>query len=161
MNPLELAKSLELEGAAYYEKLAADSPVKALSGVFATLAKEERIHFNIFDAWQKKNKAPSAPAQGDASAEAKKIFAGLSSQFAVPQPVYNYSQAWGNALEMERKSISVYQDMLSKAASADDKSILQFLIGEEQKHEHLMEHLLEFAKEPGEFLENAEFNHLA
>jgi rubrerythrin len=161
MDALEIAKDIELEGKAYYEKLAADSPLKFLSGVFSLLAKEEQVHYNLFDTWQK-NKAVPAPAQpGSASAEAKRIFSGISKQFTFPQPVYDYVQAWGKALEMERNSISVYEGMLAKAVSPDEKGILNLLIVEEQKHEHLVEHLLEFANEPTVFLENAEFNHLA
>ncbi len=160
MDPLELAKGIELEGKAYYEKLGAESPFKALAGIFAVLASEEQKHFDLFNEWQQKKKAPGAPQPGTASAEAKRIFAGLAEQFVLPQAVYDYAQAYGKALELETKSISLYSDMLSKASSKDDKKALQFLIVEEQKHEHLVEHLLEFVNEPKEFLENAEFNHL-
>jgi|WetSurMetagenome_2_1015567.scaffolds.fasta_scaffold00110_33 rubrerythrin len=160
MDPLEIAKGIESEGKAYYEKLAAESPVKALAGVFALLASEEQKHFNLFAEWQKTKTAPAVPQPGTASAEAKRIFAGLSEQFVFPQAVYDYAQAYAKALEMETKSIALYADMLSKATLQDDKKALQFLIAEEQKHEHLVEHLLEFANEPKEFLENAEFNHL-
>jgi rubrerythrin len=160
MDPLELAKNIEMEGKLYYQKLAADSPLTALSGIFLVLAKEEQQHYDIFSAWQTKRKSPAPPLAGEASAEAKRIFAGLSAQFAFPQAAYDYSQAYAKALEMETKSISLYEGMLGKASSPDDKKVLQFLIAEEQKHEHLVEHLLEFVNEPKRFLENAEFNHL-
>jgi rubrerythrin len=160
MDPLELAVNIEQEGKVYYEKLAAQSPIKALSGVFSVLAAEEQQHLDLFDAWRKKRKAPAPPQPGAASAKAKQIFTELSVQFVAPQAVYDYAQAYGKALELETKSISLYAEMLSKATLPDDKKALQFLITEEQKHEHLVEHLLEFANEPKEFLENAEFNHL-
>ncbi|HMD67645.1 MAG TPA: ferritin family protein [Chitinivibrionales bacterium] len=160
MDPLDLALNIETEGKAYYETLAAESPVKALSGVFSVLAAEEQQHFDLFDEWRKKRKAPAPPQPGTASAKAKQIFADLSVQFIVPQAVYDYAQAYAKALELETKSISMYADMLSKANAPGDKKALQFLITEEQKHEHLVEHLLEFVNEPKEFLENAEFNHL-
>ena len=160
MDPIETAKGIELEGKAYYEKLAAESPVKALAGVFAVLAAEEQKHFEIFDEWQKTRKSPRPPKPGAASAEAKRIFAGLSAQFTFPQAAYDYTQAYGKALILETKSISLYAGMLAKASSTDEKAALQFLIAEEQKHEHLVEHLLEFVNEPKQFLEDAEFNHL-
>ncbi len=159
MNTIDLAKNIELEGKAFYEKLAADSPIPALSGIFSLLAKEEQLHYNVFDAWGKENRAPAPPA-GTAGAGAKRIFSRLSLPFTLPQVVYDYGRAYGTALDMERKSIALYENMLAASASADDKKVFSFLISEEQKHEHLVEHLLEFVNEPKEFLENAEFNHL-
>jgi rubrerythrin len=159
MDPFELAKNIELEGKAYYETLAKESPMSALSGIFGFLAKEEQQHYELFDAVQKK-KSPGELTAGTVSGEAKRVFAALSSQFSLPETVYDYSKAYSKALELERKSISTYEDMLGKASSAAHKKILSFLIQEEQKHEHLVEHLLEFVSEPKTFLENAEFNHL-
>jgi rubrerythrin len=159
MNTIDLAKNIELEGKAFYEKLAADSPIPALSGIFSLLAKEEQQHYNVFDAWEKENRG-SAPAAGTAGAEAKRIFSRLSVPFTLPQVAYDYGRAYGTALDMERKSIALYENMLAESVSADDKKVFSFLISEEQKHEHLVEHLLEFVNEPKEFLENAEFNHL-
>jgi rubrerythrin len=159
MDPLELAKKIELEGKLYYEKLAKEGPISALSGIFKLLAKEEQQHFDLFSSWQKTKKpAPSSP--GVVSAEAKRMFAKLSSQFSLPETKYDYAKAYSKALEMEQKSISFYEDLLGKSTSAEEKKTLKFLIGEEQKHEHLVEHLLEFVNEPRDFLENAEFNHL-
>jgi rubrerythrin len=159
MDTLELAKNIEKEGKAYYEKLANDSSVPALAGIFKLLASEEQRHFDLFDSLQKK-KSPGALQAGSVSGEAKKAFEALSTQFTLPETVYDYAKAYSKALEMERKSIAMYEDMLGKSGSDDEKKTLVFLIEEEQKHEHLVEHLLEFVSEPKGFLENAEFNHL-
>jgi len=158
MEALELAKSIEKEGKEYYLKLAKESPELSLAGVFNFLAKEEQRHYDIFDALQRK--APVRTEPGTASAEAKKMFAGLSSHFALPEMFYDYTAAYMRALEMERKSVALYDGMLAKATTPDDKRILSFLILEEQKHEHLMEHMIEFVNKPNVFLETAEFNHL-
>ncbi len=161
MDTIGLAKNIELEGKACYEKLAADSPAQALSGIFSLLAKEEQHHYDLFDGWQKDKRGPGAPDAGTVSAEAKRIFAGLSTHFTLPEVAYGYAKAYGKALELERKSIAFYEGMLAKSGSTDEKKTLSFLIEEEQKHEHLVEHLLEFVNGPREFLKNAEFNHLA
>jgi rubrerythrin len=158
-NTIELAKNIEMEGKRYYEKLAQDSPVAALSGIFKLLAGEEQQHYELFDSWQKTS-YPHPSSSGTVSAEAKRTFAALSAQFTLPETAYDYSKAYAKALEMERKSISFYEDMLGKSTSPGEKTALTYLIEEEQKHEHLMEHLLEFVSEPKTFLENAEFNHL-
>jgi rubrerythrin len=159
MDPIELAKNIEQEGKRYYEKLAKESPVSALSGIFKVLAQEEQQHYELFNSWQKTT-YPHPSSSGTVSAEAKRVFAALSAQFTLPETAYDYSKAYSKALEMERKSISLYEDMLGKESSAEHKKTLSFLIQEEQKHEHLVEHLLEFVNEPKTFLENAEFNHL-
>jgi rubrerythrin len=158
MESLDLAKNIEKEGKEYYEKLAKESPERSLSGVFAFLAKEEQHHYDIFDALQKKQPVRTEP--GTVSAEAKKMFAGLSSHFALPEMFYDYAAAYMRALEMERKSVALYDGMLAKASSKEERKILSFLILEEQKHEHLMEHMIEFVNKPNVFLETAEFNHL-
>jgi rubrerythrin len=158
MNAWELAKSIEKEGKEYYLKLAKESPEPSLAGVFNFLAKEEQRHYDIFDAMQRKAAVKTEP--GTASAEAKKMFAGLSSHFALPEMFYDYTAAYMRALEMEKKSVELYDGMLAKASSMDEKRVVSFLLLEEQKHEHLMEHLIEFVNQPNVFLETAEFNHL-
>jgi rubrerythrin len=158
MDALELAKSIEKEGMEYYLKLARESPEASLAGVFNFLAKEEQRHYDIFDAMQRR--APVQTEPGTASAEAKKMFAGLSSHFTLPEMFYDYTAAYMRALEMEKKSISLYDGMLAKASSQDERRVISFLLLEEQKHEHLMEHLIEFVNKPNVFLETAEFNHL-
>jgi rubrerythrin len=159
MDPIELAKNIEQEGKRYYEKLAGESPVSALSGIFKLLAQEEQQHYELFNSWQEIS-YPHPSSSGTVSAEAKRAFAALSAQFTLPETAYDYSKAYAKALELERKSISLFEDMLGKASSAAYKNILSFLIQEEQKHEHLVEHILDFVNEPKTFLENAEFNHL-
>lgn len=159
MDPIELAKNIEQEGKRYYEKLARETPVSALSGIFKLLAEEEQQHYELFNSWQK-TAYPHPSSSGTVSAQAKRVFAALSAQFSLPETAYDYSKAYSKALELERKSISLYEDMLGKSTSPGEKSALTYLIQEEQKHEHLVEHLLEFVNEPKGFLENAEFNHL-
>ncbi len=161
MNTIEVAKSVELEGKAYYEKCAAESPARELSGIFSLLAAEEQRHYELFDAWQKEKRVPAVLDPGTVSAEAKRIFAGISTRIGFSPTGYDYARAYGFALEMERKSIALYESMLSASDSPDEKKALSFLITEEQKHEHLVEHLLEFVNVPKTFLENAEFNHFA
>ena len=158
-DTIELAKNIEQEGKRYYEKLSREGPVSALTGIFKLLAEEEQKHYELFNSWQDAS-FPHPSSSGTVLAEAKRAFAALSSQFSLPETAYDYSKAYAKALELERKSISLYEDMLGKSLSSAQKNILSYLIQEEQKHEHLMEHLLEFVNEPKTFLENAEFNHL-
>jgi rubrerythrin len=158
MDALELAKNIEKEGLEYYLKLAKESLEPALAGVFGFLAKEEQRHYDIFSALQRK--APVKTEPGTALAEAKKIFIGLSSHFSLPEMFYDYTAAYMRALELEIKSVELYEGMLTKASSMDERRILSFLLLEEQKHKHLMEHMIEFVNKPNVYLETAEFNHL-
>jgi len=159
MDIFELAKNIEKEGKEYYLKLAKESPEPSLAGVFRFLAKEEQLHYDIFTSLQ--NKEPVSTAAGESSLEARKMFESLSSHFKLPEMFYDYTAAYMRALEMERKSIKMYEDMFAKATTERDKKTLSFLVTEEERHEHLLEHLIEFVNEPNVFLENAEFNHLA
>ena len=159
MDLLELAKNIEQEGKEYYERLAKESVLPAIAGIFKLLAKEEQDHWDLFDAWQKNNTlSPAVP--GTVNGEAKKVFEELAAHFNEQETVYDYTKAYSKALKLEQKSISFYENMLAKSTSADEKKVISSLIVEEQKHEHLMEHLLEFISRPKQWLENAEFNHL-
>jgi rubrerythrin len=118
MDTLEFAKSLEKEGKEFYEKCAKDSPFKELAGIFLVLAKEEQRHFDLFTALQKKQVLPPT-TDISSSKEAKKVFAGLSKNFSFPDDVYSYTETYEKALDIERNSILLYEDMLAKATSVE------------------------------------------
>ena len=159
MEVLALAQKMELEGKAYYERLAAETAVAELKGVFTFLAGEEQKHFDLFQSMEKKQGLPSTEGAGDMSTRVKEIFGVLSASFALPEVVYDYQAAYGKALEMERQSVKYYSE-LAASADASDKKILDFIIAQEEGHARLMESLMEFVANPKTWLENAEWRNI-
>jgi rubrerythrin len=159
MEVLALAQKMELEGKAYYERLAAETTVAELKGVFTFLAGEEQKHFDLFQSMEKKQAVASTENTGSMSQKVKEIFSVLTASFALPEVVYDYQAAYGKALEMERQSVKYYSDMAASVDSSE-KKILNFIIAQEEGHAKLMESLMEFVANPKTWLENAEWRNI-
>lgn len=61
------------------------------------------------------------------------------------------------AVDIEEKSIKLYQDMLKEADNDKDKELLKFLINEENQHLILFEEFVKMVSRPEEWVESAEF----
>lgn len=159
MNILEVAQKMEQEGIAYYEKLASETPVSELKGVFNFLAKEEHRHLELFQALAVNSPVNQTDAGTATMGQVKKIFEQLTSSFTLPEIVYDYEAAYRKALSMEEESVKYYSEQLS---SIDDKQkeIVTFIINQEKGHVKLLESLIDFVSNPKVWLENSEWNHL-
>ncbi|MFP4417857.1 MAG: ferritin family protein [Chitinivibrionales bacterium] len=155
----EFAKQIEVEGKKYYEKLAQDSAIGELSGVFSFLASEEQHHWEIFDSMQNGLKTPELK-QSDAIGDAKSAFEKLSRQFDMPEVIEDPETVYSKALDLEHKSIDLYQDALPKAETDEQKAAIEFIIQQEKKHARIVEAIMEFVRRPKEWLEDAEWYHL-
>jgi rubrerythrin len=159
MDILEFAKKLEREGEAYYSHLAQTASSKAIAGIFTLLSHEEHYHYTIFESWKKE--IPNAPPiESSILGKAKEVFAELAKSETPLAEVSGGPQAYAKALELEQKSIAYYSDAQTKTYMPEHRTLFKFLIKEEKKHAVLMENLIEFAKRPSEWLENAEFSRL-
>ena len=159
MDILEVAQKMEQEGIAYYEKLASETPVSELKGVFAFLAEEEQRHLEIFQTLASKKPVNDVGDGTSTTEQVKKIFEQLTTSFTLPEIVYDYEAAYRKALSMEEESVTYYSEQLS---SIDDnqKETLDFIISQEKGHVKLLESLIDFVSNPKVWLENSEWNHL-
>lgn len=155
----EFAKDIEVSGKEYYEKLADESAIEELSGVFTFLAGEEQRHYEIFDAMEKGLPAPELKHSG-ALQNAKDAFNSLASSLQVSEVIEDSESAYQKALGFEQKSIDLYQKALVDAKDDQQKAALEFIINQEKKHYRIVEAMMEFVRRPKEWLENAEWNHL-
>lgn len=158
MDILIVAQNMEREGIAYYEKLAAETPVSELKGVFSFLAREELHHLELFQALAQKSVIPEV---GDTTTmkKVKEIFQQLTKSFTLPEIVYDYEAAYRKALSMEEESVGYYSEMLN-SIDDDQKKTLEFIINQEKGHVNLLESLIDFVSNPKVWLENSEWNHL-
>lgn len=159
MDILEVAQKMEQEGIAYYSKLASETPVSELKGVFNFLAKEEQRHLEIFQAFAAEKTANGTGDSTSAMKEVKKIFEQLTTSFTLPEIVYDYEAAYRKALSMEEKTVKYYSEMLA-SIDANRRETLEFIISQEKAHVKLFEALIDFVGNPKAWLENSEWNHL-
>jgi rubrerythrin len=159
MNILEFSKKMEQEGREYYLKLAHDTNNPELSGVFSWLAQEELEHYKLFASW--KDNAPPIPGAGtDILGKVKSIFAGMAEGFNKAEIMQDAEITYRKALELEHGSITHYRSAREQVETQEQKMLFDFLVHEELKHVRLLENLIDFVRQPKEWLENAEFNHL-
>jgi rubrerythrin len=154
----KLAQEMEKEGKKYYEKLSAASKNPEVASVFAFLAKEEAVHLKTFEKMEKGMKL-SARAISGSTVKAVKLFGKMAAKSRIAAEKESTVKGYKEALKMEKQAVKYYSGMMKKS-NESQKAALSLIIDEEKKHVVLMEALIDFAKQPEAWLENAEFNHL-
>jgi rubrerythrin len=159
MNILDQAMSIETEGIQFYTELSQKTEAREIAGIFGFFAREEKRHYEIFDAWKKNIKAPDID-DANVLGKAGEIFRTLSAQFTTAGvPAIDHDEAYKKALRLEEKSIAYYNDISGRLANEEQRLMLKLIIHQEQTHVKLINQLMEFQRHPNEWLENAEWNH--
>ena len=162
MDLLNMAKELEKSAVLFYQDLAKSTTVGEFTGIFSDLAREEQKHFDIFDKWRKNERLPELENFIPQATDAATIFEYLSEQFKASTGEFiSRSQIFKMAVELERKSIDHYRRMIESSDStiSAHRSLVERIIAQEENHIRVINALSEFLRHPGEWLENAEFNH--
>jgi rubrerythrin len=159
MDFYEIAKKMELEGKKFYEEQAALASIPQLVSVFKFLAQEEQGHYELFSALQAKGN--TVPLKDNSVlARAKDAFAKEYRKIAVPSTINDIESAYNKALDAEKHAVAFYTAESAKLADSRQKGEVALVIEQEKQHVKLFEGLIEFIRQPKEWLENAEFNHL-
>lgn len=155
MNGLTFAITMELEGEAYYKKQADSTTNAHLKKLFLMLAKDEKKHAQILQ--KKFDKTPYELYQFDALKESKNIFSEAVDMTAVVWKTPDQMDIYRGALDMEKKSIELYEKFLATATTDEDKKLFGFLVKQEKDHFTIFDDLIDFLDRPLERLETAEF----
>lgn len=160
MDFLEFAKKIETQGMEQYTLLAKTLEVKGLNGIFAYMAEQEKRHYEVFDSWQRNATVKTTLTEETVFPKAKEAFENLAKHFAAGNFIApsDYEQAYNQALEFENNSIKLYTGFLSKSGE-EQRPVLESIIAQEKAHARFIIDLLAFLRHPGEWLENAEWNH--
>jgi rubrerythrin len=151
--------SIETEGVQFYTELSQKTMERGIAGIFGFFAREEKRHYEILEAWKKNIKTPDID-DTNLLGKAGGIFRDLSAQFTTAGvPAINHDDVYKKALRLEEKSIAYYNEISGKLANEEQRTMLQLIIHQEQTHVKLINQLMEFQRHPGEWLENAEWNH--
>jgi rubrerythrin len=155
MNSLEFAINMELDGEKYYREQAEINKENGLNKAFLLLAEEEEKHAIILQ--NKSIELDYELKDNKALAQAKSIFKGISDYkeetIAMPKQLDLYRMA----LDMEKKSIDLYNEFLSEATDEKDKELFSFLVKQEEEHFKILEELVLRINRPEEWVESAEF----
>lgn len=159
MNVFDFAMKMEMDGKAFYEKLAKESTIPGLKTIFTRLAEDEQKHFEIFQALQ--NKSADAPAMNDSTAleAAKNIFEELETRGEKPS-IQGDLEGYRYAMKLEAESVRLYEEAAGKEENGDLRSLLLRIAAEEQNHFNILENLYDFINAPNEYLAWREFSNL-
>lgn len=145
MNIYEFAMNMELDGKKYYEELMNKAQDKGLKSIFQMLANDEEEHHRII------NKMKEAKDTGNASdtlKNANNIFTEMLDSDKKFDLTASAIEAYNYALELEDKSIKLYEEHAAKVESLREKNIFKMLVEEEKKHKLIIENILNFVSEP-------------
>lgn len=136
VEALQLAIQMEIDGKAFYLKASGDSRNPLGKKLLATLSSEEdkhRLTFEaIYKAIQNKEGWPDVGFKPDEGKAIRTLFAEAARESV--KPVESELAAVKTAIEMELKSISLYQQRAKEATYPAEKTFYESLAGEENGH---------------------------
>lgn len=160
MDIYEFAMQMELDGKAFYEKLAHQTSDENLRQVLVMLAEEEQKHYNIFKGLRA-GKGPSVLTGENLHTKTlnavKNIFVELSGNVQHPSFSTDERSIWAEALKIEEKSEQFYREKAAQESDAHKKNILNIIANEERNHIYLIDSVLTYMKFPDTFSDTAQF----
>lgn len=158
MDVFEFAMKMELDGKAYYEKLAAETTIPGFSGIFSRLAADEQKHYDTVKAIREG--ADVSMADTSVLDGAKNVFQEVVGNEQLLGSLKENLQAYEHAKDIEMESIKLYEELAAKEANPQIAALLRRIAEEEKKHFNIMENLYDFALRPKYYLEWREFSNL-
>ncbi|HNX15516.1 MAG TPA: ferritin family protein [Oscillospiraceae bacterium] len=155
MSTLTFAIQMETDGEQYYLKQAALNKGTSLQRAFLLLAETEKKHADLL---RKKDISSDSSISDDIlNAEQTDLFSGKDDYKREAEVVPGQLEVYAVALDMEQKSIDLYQKMLIEAKDKQVKQLMKFLVKQEQDHFALFNELITLLRRPKDWVENAEF----
>ncbi|MGV8905284.1 MAG: ferritin-like domain-containing protein [Acetobacterium sp.] len=155
MNSLEFAINMEHDGEKFYRTQAEINKDNPLNKVFLLLEKDEAAHARILE--NEFNEAAYELTDNDTIAQINNVFKESGDVKRAFKKIPNQLDAYRFALEIERKSIELYETLLTQDADVSTKKLFEFLIKQEKGHYTLFDQLIVLVERPEEWVENAEF----
>lgn len=155
MNILATAIAMEVDLGQYYLKQAEINKGNSLNKIFTMLAKDEKEHAAILRG--KSQELNYELKVSETLVESKKLFKGIEDFKVEIKDLPTQLDALRLALEMEKKSIDAYENILLETTDEKAKELFQFLIGQEKEHYQTIQELVTYLAKPEEWVESAEF----
>jgi rubrerythrin len=162
MDIYQFAMQMEKDGEEYYRLLAKESTVLGLARIFLMLVDEEVKHYHVIERLSRKEKNTQL-ADTRILENVKNIF--VTMQTAKEELYIDTTRAaseYRKACAIEEMSQKFYEEKASVAEDEQQRQIFLQLAKEEENHLRIMNNIVEFVtrREPGNWLENAEWHHL-
>jgi len=162
MSVFEFAMQMELDGKAYYEKMAENAANASVKKILLQLAQDEQKHYNIFKKFSEGDfsgieelKTAGTTVMENAKNVFQEIDGGQEFNFTD-----DVRTAWVEAQKVEKKSEDFYRLKADEESSEEVKKTLHLIADEERKHWVLIENVLQFLDHPKQWLEDAEWNNI-
>lgn len=155
MNYLDMAIKLETEGETFYLEQADKNSGSEIERVFRLLANEERKHRELLDNLSKK--LDYTIPETDSEIEFESIFRD-EKDFKLETVVEpKQIDVYRLALQKEKESIELYQKMKEESSDEEEKTLVDFLIKQEENHYKIFNNIVELLRKSEEWVESAEF----
>jgi len=156
MNIFEFATKMELDGKAYYEKLAEETSQAGVKAIFRNIAEDEQKHCDTIRELQ----AGAAVAMADSQVlqHAKNLFVDLTGDRTVVDSLKKSLDAYQHARKIEAESIRFYEKLLTKMTTVETAAVIQKIVAEEREHYNILDNLYDFTLAPQNYLAWAEFS---
>ncbi|WP_243373257.1 ferritin family protein [Geotalea sp. SG265] len=158
MDLYAFALKMELDGKAFYEKMAAETPYRGLKSVFSMLAEDEQKHYDTIIAIR----AGEARTMADTAVleNTRNVFEGIRAEKILAEGMRKEHDAFQYAMKIEADSVRLYEDLAGKERDPAIIALLQKIADEEKKHYNIVENLYDYTLRPEYFLEWREFSNL-
>ncbi len=161
LTALKTAMQLEIDGEEYYTQAAEKSVTPFANKLFAQLAAEERTHLKrveeIYNALEKKGKRPENLNLIRPFSTIQDIFKKATGKLKDKAPTESSDlESIKIAMEMEEKSIALYDDLARNASSSFIKRFSILLSYEERGHYLALFDAYDYLVDPAAWLEKKE-----
>ncbi|MCG8571363.1 MAG: ferritin family protein [Spirochaetes bacterium] len=157
MDIFVYAMQMEKDGEDLYRNLAKQATSVGVRNILTTLANAEVKHYNYL-----KNLAEGVSfdySNATNITEINNLFTDMKKEDKTALLNETQIDLYRKALEIENKSTQFYRDKFAELDNPFQKSILEHLAKEEEKHAEIIQVIIDFIREP-EKVDNAEFPHL-
>lgn len=158
MEILNYVMTMEKEGEALYRGFAEKVQEPGMAKIFLWLAEQEKRHYETFEK-MKEGKIPVA-SEDRVFQQMKDIFENWKKQMPILKNSAAQVALYQEALVTEQQSAALYKEQAAKVSSDEEKSLWLQIAGEEERHEMILENIIDMITKPSVWAENAEFSHL-
>lgn len=155
MNDLKFAIEMELDGQKYYLEQAQINKDNNLHSVCLMLAADEKEHARILT--ERMNEDSGQLPESNILSKAKNIFEDVPDIKIEGKSPSNQTDFYATAAKMEKESIDLYTQYLSKAQGVKEKELFEYLIEQEKQHFAVLDELAAWLRRADEWVEDAEF----
>lgn len=165
MGVFDFALKMELDGEQYYREQAAQAKYEDLKTVLTGMADDEQRHFKIVESLQKQ-KGNGYIEADPAISKQRNIFELARTKDFIPKDQESIAKfkaeqvdVYRAALTKEEESISLYKKLQQTATSPNEKTVLEKLKHEEEKHKEVLDNIIQMFNRVNEWVESPEFHH--